>query len=37
MLVDIGQMSIEKLKQFEKIGDKKASLIVEHFNRRNSK
>jgi len=36
-LVDIGQMSIEELKQFEKIGDKKASLIVEHFNRRNSK
>jgi len=30
-LVDIGQMSIEELKQFEKIGDKKASLIVEHF------
>jgi len=35
-LVDIGQMSIEELKQYEKIGDKKASLIVEHFNRRNN-
>ena len=35
-LVDIGQMSIEELKAYDKIGDKKASLIVEHFNRRNS-
>jgi len=35
-LVDIGQMSIEELKAYEKIGDKKASLIVEHFNRRNN-
>jgi len=35
-LVDIGQMGIEELKQYDKIGDKKASLIVEHFNRRNN-
>jgi len=33
-LVDIGQMGIEELKQYDKIGDKKASLIVEHFSRR---
>jgi len=35
-LVDIGQMGIEELKGYDKIGDKKASLIVEHFNRRNN-
>jgi len=35
-LVDIGQMSIEELKQYEKIGDKKADLIISHFNRRSS-
>ncbi len=35
-LVDIGQMEIKELKEYDKIGDKKASLIVEHFNRRNS-
>lgn len=34
-LVDIGRMSIEELKQYDKVGDKKAGLIVEHFNRRN--
>lgn len=33
-LVDIGQMKVEELKQYEKIGDKKASLITEHFSRR---
>lgn len=35
-LVDVGQMGIEELKQYDKIGDKKASLIVEHFSRRNN-
>lgn len=35
-LVDIGQMGIEELKQYDKVGDKKASLIVEHFSRRNT-
>ena len=33
-LADISQMTVEELKQYEKIGDKKASLIVEHFQRR---
>lgn len=33
-LVDIGQMSIEELKAYDKIGDKKAQLIRSHFNRR---
>jgi len=35
-LVDIGQMRIEELKQYDKIGDKKADLIINHFNRRNN-
>jgi len=35
-LVDIGNMSIEELKAYDKIGDKKASLIREHMNRRSN-
>lgn len=35
-LVDIGQMGIEELKQFDKIGNKKADLIVSHFHRRSN-
>lgn len=33
-LADISQMTIEELQQYDKIGAKKASLILEHFNRR---
>lgn len=33
-LVDIGSMEIGELVNYEKIGNKKASLIKEHFNRR---
>jgi len=33
-LADISRMTVEELKQYEKIGDKKASLIIEHFQRR---
>lgn len=35
-LVDVGNMTVEELTQYDKIGKKKASLIIEHFNRRNS-
>lgn len=35
-LVDIGQMGIEELKQYDKIGDKKADLIVSHFHHRSN-
>ena len=35
-LADIAIMSTEELKTYNKIGDKKASLIVEHFNRRSN-
>jgi ERCC4-type nuclease len=35
-LVDIGNMSIEELKAYDKIGDKKAQLIRTHFNRRSN-
>ena len=35
-LVDIGNMSIEELKAYNKIGSKKADLIRSHFNRRSN-
>lgn len=35
-LVDIGQMNVDALMEYDKIGAKKASLIHEHFNRRSN-